>query len=511
VRDRGHFSGDLHRAERSLSGVGTPEYREKLLKAFSEAEAVLVVNPLAEAMVAPYCKRALVVTAGMDPERFPWPPLPDADPPRTPGKLRVLFAGLTGEWMKGFHVLRSACARLWESRQDFELAVTGDSPDPPEPFARYVGWKTQAELPRLIRSCDVLAVPTVAQDALGRTAVEAMAAGVPVVASNLGGLPFTVADGATGLLFEPGDSADLAAKLSALLDDPDLRRRMGEAGRRRFEERYAWPVIIEKHYRPLLKPREARVVRVPAPPAPYAPYIPDRVDQERLKADIASCLGLRAARVDQLYRDYRSLHEREGYAERLGELKTLCFEEAFALHCVLAARRPATLVEVGTQQGKSARRLLDMQSALGLTSPLVCFDVADQVQHFRKDEARLVLCDLTGRFRSAVLDAFEPGLVFLDVHAHALLTEAVREVLADRRGWALAVHDCGRGLCNPRMAIAPEGPNVTSHTGVWERHVLAQAFGVPDPLDPRLDCATTATHRLTVLDTPHGLGLVLPR
>jgi hypothetical protein len=44
VRDRGHFSGDLHRAERSLSGVGTPEYREKFLKAFAEAEAVLVVT-----------------------------------------------------------------------------------------------------------------------------------------------------------------------------------------------------------------------------------------------------------------------------------------------------------------------------------------------------------------------------------------------------------------------------------------------------------------------------------
>ena len=45
-------------------------------------------------------------------------------------------------------------------------------------------------------------------------------------------------DGATGLLCEPGDPADLASKLERLLDEPDLRRRLGEAGRKRFEEHY---------------------------------------------------------------------------------------------------------------------------------------------------------------------------------------------------------------------------------------------------------------------------------
>ena len=142
---------------------------------------------------------------------------------------------------------------LWTKRRDFELVATGDPEDRSEPFERYVGWQSQAELPKLLWSSDLLAMPTVAQEALGRTAVEAMAAGVPVVASRLGGLPFTVADGATGLLAEPGDSADLAAKLETLLNDAQLRERLGEAGRRRFEEHYSWPVIIERHYRPLLQ------------------------------------------------------------------------------------------------------------------------------------------------------------------------------------------------------------------------------------------------------------------
>jgi hypothetical protein len=73
LMERGRMPGALHQAERELCGVGTPEYHEALLRAFREAEAVLVVNPLAEAMLSPYATCVHVVTAGIDPERFPWP------------------------------------------------------------------------------------------------------------------------------------------------------------------------------------------------------------------------------------------------------------------------------------------------------------------------------------------------------------------------------------------------------------------------------------------------------
>ena len=260
----GHTSGSLHQVERELSGVGTAEYHTQLMRAFSDAEAVLVVNPLAEAMISPFAKQVRVVTAGMDPARFPWPP--SGEPTlRTPGRITILFAGIPEEWMKGFHVLRAAGELLWRRRRDFEVIATGQAQEESDPFIRFIGWQSQETLPSYLRACDILVMPTIAQEALGRTAVEAMAAGRPVVASRIGGLPFTVLDGATGLLCEPGDPEDLAKKLETLLDSAELRERLGLAGRRRFEEHYAWPVIIERHYRPLLARRRDNVRQLANP------------------------------------------------------------------------------------------------------------------------------------------------------------------------------------------------------------------------------------------------------
>ena len=94
-------------------------------------------------------------------------------------------------------------------------------------------------------------IPTIAQEALGRTAVEAMGVGRPVVASRLGGLPFTVTDGVTGLLFEPGDAANLAACLERLMCNPELATSLGIAGRNRFLAEHTWNHVITSRYRPL--------------------------------------------------------------------------------------------------------------------------------------------------------------------------------------------------------------------------------------------------------------------
>jgi glycosyltransferase involved in cell wall biosynthesis len=68
--------------------------------------------------------------------------------------------------------------------------------------------------------------------------MEAMSAGLPVVASRLSGIPELVEDGVSGLLVPPGDAAALADALRRLNDDPSLRRRLGSAGREKVLEEF---------------------------------------------------------------------------------------------------------------------------------------------------------------------------------------------------------------------------------------------------------------------------------
>ena len=85
--------------------------------------------------------------------------------------------------------------------------------------------------------------------------LEAMAAGLPVVASSVGGVPELVVEGETGLLVPPGDPHALAAAMERLLDDPALRRRLGAAGRTRVSEHFDLAVARRAHldlYRALL-------------------------------------------------------------------------------------------------------------------------------------------------------------------------------------------------------------------------------------------------------------------
>jgi len=250
----GQTSGGLHQADRRLSAVGTAEYGQLLRRSLREAAAVLTLNPEVAQRFRPWASRVEVVTWGMDPARFPWPrnrpALPNLVP--HPGVTRILFAGLTDEPIKGFHTLHSACEMLRRHRKDFELVVTRDPPGRIDEFTISVGWKSQAELPDVYAACDICTVPTIAQDGLSRTSVEAMATGLPVVGSRLGGLPWSITDGVTGMLCTAGDPETWARALERLIDDPGLRSAMGQAGRRVFEERFTWERVIDTQYRPLL-------------------------------------------------------------------------------------------------------------------------------------------------------------------------------------------------------------------------------------------------------------------
>ncbi|WP_437193295.1 glycosyltransferase [Planctomicrobium sp. SH527] len=247
--DHGHSSGSLHQAERQLSQVESDDYYPLLLKAMAEATSVLVLNQSTRRLWEPYCRDVRVVTWGMDASRFPDPVAP---PLRA--KMRLLFAGLPQEPIKGFSVLREACRRLWMTRQDFELLVTASPDQLPttDPFISAIGWQSQETLPNWYRECDLVVVPAIAQEALSRTAVEGMASARPVLGSNLGGLPEILEEGITGRLAEPGVVEDWVRQLTWFLDHPAERRAMGLQGRRQFEDRFTWERVIEDLYMPLL-------------------------------------------------------------------------------------------------------------------------------------------------------------------------------------------------------------------------------------------------------------------
>lgn len=250
VKTHSSLSGGLHRAERVLSGFEAEEYPDRLQQSFAEAEGVLVVNPSIAELIKPYTPAVHVVPSGFDTTRFP---LEYSAPPFKEGqKVRILFAGLCDELMKGFHVLHAAAAQLWELRQDFELWITREERENDPDYFRSIGWQSQKELTQTMCQTDLLVFPTVAQEALGRSAVEAMGCGRPVIASRIGGLEWVIDHEQTGLLFAPGDVEDLCRQLQRLLDDNDLRVSLGKAGLKKFRSEFTWDAVMGRSYRPLL-------------------------------------------------------------------------------------------------------------------------------------------------------------------------------------------------------------------------------------------------------------------
>lgn len=109
---------------------------------------------------------------------------------------------------------------------------------------RFLGARPHDEMPGLLCSGDLAILPSLVE-ATSVAALESMACGVPVAASRVGGLP-EIVDDAVGGLFEPGDPEALAAKVVALLSDPELRQR-GRTARRRVAQRWSNDRLVERH------------------------------------------------------------------------------------------------------------------------------------------------------------------------------------------------------------------------------------------------------------------------
>ena len=113
-------------------------------------------------------------------------------------------------------------------------------------WIRFPGFRD--DLPRWLSSFDLLAHPA-HMEGLGVAALQAGAAGIPVVGSRAGGIPEIIRHQATGLLVEPGSSEALADAITLLLSDPQNRQAMGMAARRRIQERFSVPAMVNGNIR----------------------------------------------------------------------------------------------------------------------------------------------------------------------------------------------------------------------------------------------------------------------
>lgn len=166
---------------------------------------------------------------------------------------------------KGFEHLLEAAPAILADRPGARLVIGGggDLEEPLRRRAAELGLGDRVLLPgslshpealALIARADVFVMPSVRDrrgnvDGLPIVVLEAMAAGRPVVASDVAGMPLAVVPGETGLLVPERDPAALAGAVGALLDDPERARRLGEAGRSRVERELNWAAIAEVHDR----------------------------------------------------------------------------------------------------------------------------------------------------------------------------------------------------------------------------------------------------------------------
>ncbi|MFE9783839.1 glycosyltransferase family 4 protein [Nocardia salmonicida] len=165
----------------------------------------------------------------------------------------VLFLGRYDEPRKGMDVLLGALPALIEHHPDVEILIVGRGDEDRlrreagehAGHLRFLGQVSDAEKAAALRSADVYVAPNLGGESFGIILIEAMAAGTPVVASELDAFRRVLRDGTAGLLTPIGDSAALATAIDTLLTDDDTRERLVSTATQ-VVAGYDWPVVAEQ-------------------------------------------------------------------------------------------------------------------------------------------------------------------------------------------------------------------------------------------------------------------------
>lgn len=223
-------------------------------------------------------RRVTVIPNGIDCDRFRVPVSGEGVrrewnvPPGAPvvGVLSRLMR------IKGHEYFLRAAALIAARHPDVRFVIVGDTKinqeyrDELKRLASTLGLQDRVlftgfrlDIPELLAALTISVLPSLGLEGLSNSLLESMAAGLPVVATRVGGNPEIVEDGLNGLLVPPGDAEALAAAISRLLDNRMLARTFGEAGRQRVWSRYSLDQAVattERLYRDLLNERTSQRV-----------------------------------------------------------------------------------------------------------------------------------------------------------------------------------------------------------------------------------------------------------
>ncbi len=227
-----------------LAGAYTATYHQRLTTALSAMRAIIVYNESLQKEMGVYQSKTVIIPGGVDITKYN---------KKVSSGNTIVMTGRVEDPAKGLGVLLEACDFIAREACRPNVVISHFDPRFRYENVTATGWLTHEETRTLYETADICVVPSLWREPFGLTALEAMAAGLPVCASRTGGLKDSVVHEQTGLLFPPGNARALAQALKRLLDDASARRAMGAAGRDRVRTLFTWDQIIETCYLPLLE------------------------------------------------------------------------------------------------------------------------------------------------------------------------------------------------------------------------------------------------------------------
>lgn len=246
-----------------IRNLGVTSYNRLLLNKVLDHADVIIATTSAYLKSSPFIKnhkdKAIIIPNGIDLDEFNLIYSKDECREKlnlSPEKKIILFFGSLVKY-KGPDVLLKAFSIVLKEVPDAELIFAGRGEMKDyllklanelniKDYVKFIGFVDENKKPLYYKAVDIFCLPSTNMgESFGIVNLEAMASGVPVISSNLGGIPDIINDGENGLLVDPGDFKSLANSIIYLLQNEDIKNEMGACGKRKSRE-YSWDKIAVK-------------------------------------------------------------------------------------------------------------------------------------------------------------------------------------------------------------------------------------------------------------------------